>query len=547
MVGADSSPMVVPESVSNLSSRSISPVLVTGSSSESSTAGGQSPSTLTTGEARSLGRRVSSHEHQAAQPCPPLFPPLTHPWPASLQQNGRIGASELQGPGASDPLCDVKTRATISPNDTANPLSTAAMLHGDSASHLSLAETASIIKRPSPFDVVLEDNMAATSEHCNQAGSPSSEHHSTWYNATFAEMLASHAEAFSLAPLSTQALIVQAIASRIHKTNGRFLERYGKGWKEIAEKNSIFLGIARALFHQVQLSHTSSTTQKPLAPPLTNPNDVSAHSSVAAHRPNALLTDSASTLLHPNPNSVLQLYLEPMRSSDTMASTSAKQSSNAATVSESSPPIVTSRVAKVSLPMSANSTQAKARVVKRGKSAKKSTATNALHNHNPDGTFAKKHTTSFPKKKGESSSTHKKRSPTSPPSIENAASFDPQTWFANFGTPKAMEEHALQIMPTLSVEVIPRGVTVRPSGKWQAQFYFDGQSRYIGVFDGSYQAALAYECVHRLLAGFRELSRMKKPYATNALSKEQTRSLFDNAREGAVKAVAVMKHRPNSK
>lgn len=38
-----------------------------------------------------------------------------------------------------------------------------------------------------------------------------------------------------------------------------------------------------------------------------------------------------------------------------------------------------------------------------------------------------------------------------------------------------------------------RGVTMRPSGKWQAQFYFSGKSQYIGVFDSREKAALAYE------------------------------------------------------
>jgi hypothetical protein len=40
---------------------------------------------------------------------------------------------------------------------------------------------------------------------------------------------------------------------------------------------------------------------------------------------------------------------------------------------------------------------------------------------------------------------------------------------------------------------ILRGVTMRPSGKWQAQMYFAGKSRYIGVFDTREKAALAYE------------------------------------------------------
>jgi hypothetical protein len=38
-----------------------------------------------------------------------------------------------------------------------------------------------------------------------------------------------------------------------------------------------------------------------------------------------------------------------------------------------------------------------------------------------------------------------------------------------------------------------RGVTMRTSGKWQAQLYFAGKSRYIGVFDTREKAALAHE------------------------------------------------------
>lgn len=44
-----------------------------------------------------------------------------------------------------------------------------------------------------------------------------------------------------------------------------------------------------------------------------------------------------------------------------------------------------------------------------------------------------------------------------------------------------------------------RGVTMRPSGKWQAQLYFCGKSRYIGVFDTREKAALAYEIAREKL------------------------------------------------
>uniref|UniRef100_A0A7S4J8Y5 AP2/ERF domain-containing protein n=1 Tax=Odontella aurita TaxID=265563 RepID=A0A7S4J8Y5_9STRA len=46
---------------------------------------------------------------------------------------------------------------------------------------------------------------------------------------------------------------------------------------------------------------------------------------------------------------------------------------------------------------------------------------------------------------------------------------------------------------------ILRGVTMRPSGKWQAQLYYAGKSRYIGVFDTREKAALAYEIAREVL------------------------------------------------
>ncbi|KAL7505506.1 hypothetical protein ACHAXN_004242 [Cyclotella atomus] len=46
---------------------------------------------------------------------------------------------------------------------------------------------------------------------------------------------------------------------------------------------------------------------------------------------------------------------------------------------------------------------------------------------------------------------------------------------------------------------IMRGVTCRPSGKWQAQLYYSGKSRYIGVFDSREKAALAYEIAREVL------------------------------------------------
>lgn len=76
---------------------------------------------------------------------------------------------------------------------------------------------------------------------------------------------------------------------------------------------------------------------------------------------------------------------------------------------------------------------------------------------------------------------------------------------------------------------ILRGVTMRPSGKWQAQLYFAGKSRYIGVFDTREKAALAYEIAReKLKAG---------PSETGALSAKETENLVNAARKAAFEGV----------
>jgi hypothetical protein len=46
---------------------------------------------------------------------------------------------------------------------------------------------------------------------------------------------------------------------------------------------------------------------------------------------------------------------------------------------------------------------------------------------------------------------------------------------------------------------ILKGITQRPSGKWQAQVYYAGKSRYIGVFETRQKAALAFKLVRSKL------------------------------------------------
>lgn len=78
---------------------------------------------------------------------------------------------------------------------------------------------------------------------------------------------------------------------------------------------------------------------------------------------------------------------------------------------------------------------------------------------------------------------------------------------------------------------ILRGVTMRPSGKWQAQLYFAGKSRYIGVFDTREKAALAYEIA-------REKLKSEKSNAEGGqLSPKATEAAVTLARKAAFEGV----------
>ena len=68
-----------------------------------------------------------------------------------------------------------------------------------------------------------------------------------------------------------------------------------------------------------------------------------------------------------------------------------------------------------------------------------------------------------------------------------------------------------------------RGVTMRPSGKWQVQYYYCGSSRYIGVFESKEDALTAYETTREIL-GKEE---------TETLTKEQIYNNVNLARNAA--------------
>lgn len=80
---------------------------------------------------------------------------------------------------------------------------------------------------------------------------------------------------------------------------------------------------------------------------------------------------------------------------------------------------------------------------------------------------------------------------------------------------------------------ILRGVTMRPSGKWQAQLYFAGKSRYIGVFDSREKAALAYEIAREKLKTERQSAEggSLSPKATEAAVNAARKAAFDGVNE----------------
>ena len=82
---------------------------------------------------------------------------------------------------------------------------------------------------------------------------------------------------------------------------------------------------------------------------------------------------------------------------------------------------------------------------------------------------------------------------------------------------------------------ILKGVTMRPSGKWQAQVYYAGKSRYIGVFPDRMDAALAFKLVRAKLRpqkrqlGLIEETVRPDPTKVEGALKESFKTIFGNS------------------
>ena len=361
------------------------------------------------------------------------------------------------------------------------------------------------IQHPSHLDVFLDcsNNTGGTTACFNNRNN--NDGRPIWHNAAFDQLLAQYTESFAKATLSGQANIVQLIASCVHENNGRFLERHATtgDWIEL-QGQSILLGISRALFQQVQLQQKAPLITSNLTNRHHHSNAESSSSVVDATLPpfHDPFSSSASQT-HSNQCSLRNLYTAPTWSSETMPYETASgihatnstetmlssiNQSNATLptmptwaheasnlLSQSSSDLAATRLV-TNAPIS-DYNKTKLVVKKKNNQVKKSVASHASVKkpsttvHNPDGTFAHKRRSLLPADVGVAVCPVLNNKPmmTTASTLllnpEDAAKFNPRTWFAKFGTPESMSARAREIVPILSVEVIPRGVTMRPSGR----------------------------------------------------------------------------------
>jgi hypothetical protein len=96
-----------------------------------------------------------------------------------------------------------------------------------------------------------------------------------------------------------------------------------------------------------------------------------------------------------------------------------------------------------------------------------------------------------------------------------------------------LEHYKANALAILDSGILPRGITQRPSGKWQAQLYYAGKSRYIGVFDDRNKAVLAYEIAREELKS--------NPHKCATKDPNEAKVFFEHARKLAFHGVKSVK------
>ena len=133
------------------------------------------------------------------------------------------------------------------------------------------------------------------------------------------------------------------------------------------------------------------------------------------------------------------------------------------------------------------------------------------------------------KKQKKSKSTTKPKTGKSNPATSTMSLADRKKAAAAINSMNAANGNKNDKAAALAAAIL-RGVTMRPSGKWQAQFYYAGQSRYIGVFQTREKAALAYEIV-------REKLKSDKPWEKGTMSMKEAEDQVNAARKAAFEGV----------
>ncbi|GMI26260.1 hypothetical protein TrCOL_g10744 [Triparma columacea] len=96
-----------------------------------------------------------------------------------------------------------------------------------------------------------------------------------------------------------------------------------------------------------------------------------------------------------------------------------------------------------------------------------------------------------------------KRSQSYPPSSITRSLRPSPTYRVSPGPQDAISQRRVVPNPPIVHRLLSRN-TERPSGKWQAQLYYSGKSRYIGVYDSLAEASLAHEVAREMLGAGNE-------------------------------------------